>query len=69
MFSELSDKYTVLIKPYSTAIAKCFEDFFFLVEHYIVIGVITKETNYIENVAAYVSFSTLNYQISFSIGV
>lgn len=29
MFSELSDKYTVLIKPYSTAIAKCFEDFFF----------------------------------------
>lgn len=29
MFSVLSDKHKVLIKPYSTAIAKCFEDFFF----------------------------------------
>jgi len=36
-----------LIKPYSTAIAKCFEDFF-LTEQYIVIGVITKEKNFIE---------------------
>lgn len=55
-FSVLSDKSKVLIKPHSKAIAKCFEDtfFFFLAEHYIVIGVITKETNYIDIVAVYV---------------
>lgn len=68
MFSILSDKHKVLIKPYSTAIAKCFEDFFFLAEHYIVIGVITKE-NCIKIVAVYVYFSMLNSQTSFSIGV
>lgn len=42
--------------------------YFLLAEHYIVIGVITKE-NYIKIVAVYVYFSMLNSQTSFSIGV
>lgn len=44
VFSIISDKHKAVIKPYNTAIVKCFEDGRERgAEYYIVIGVITED--------------------------